>query len=517
MPNTTLLDDFRALSVTNNEYGRNRDRWRFLYESYIGGEEYRRAGHLTRYQLETAADFQARLLTTPLDNQCQSVIQTYTSFLFREHPEREFLGWENLEDYLMFLRDCDYEGRSFDNFMKQVSIWASVFGHCWTILTKPNVGAQSLGQQQDLGIRPYINLLTPLVVSDWRWTREINGAYKLVYFKYIEEVIDKITIIKEWTPEVIRTWALDDYKKEAQIQSEEVNELGIIPAVVVYNQRSVVKGIGVSDINDIADIQKMIYNLTSENEQGIRLDGHPSLVIPPTAQMGSGAGALIVLQEGSDPGLNPYYLESNGVSIENIHKSIDKLIAAVDRIANTGGVRGTEVKERSGVAMEVEFQLLNARLAEKAGNLELAEEQIWELFGLYQGRPWMGKIEYPRSFNIRDLDREIDNLVRARGAATDPILYRVIDEKLLEAIGSEKEMLNYQDIQPIEGRTYPDGEAIPQSLPPLYIPADDPEVPNGQNCANCEYYKATESYCIKFDAPVRPIYWCAKWDQKHED
>ncbi len=123
MPTTTLLDDFRALSATHNEYGRNRDRWLFLYQSFVGGQTYRDAGHLTRYQLETPADYQARLINTPLDNQCQSVIQTYTSFLFREEVEREFEGWEGFEDYKEFLKDCDYEGRSFDQFMKQVSIW----------------------------------------------------------------------------------------------------------------------------------------------------------------------------------------------------------------------------------------------------------------------------------------------------------------------------------------------------------------------------------------------------------
>jgi hypothetical protein len=80
----------------------------------------------------------------------------------------------------------------------------------------------------------------------------------------------------------------------------------------------------------------------------------------------------------------------------------------------------------------------------------------------------------------------------------------------------EKELLAYQDINPIVGRTYPDGEAIPESLPPLYIDATDPQVPEGQNCANCGYYKATEGYCIKFDANVREVYWCAKWEPKED-
>jgi hypothetical protein len=91
-------------------------------------------------------------------------------------------------------------------------------------------------------------------------------------------------------------------------------------------------------------------------------------------------------------------------------------------------------------------------------------------------------------------------------------MYRIIDEHLLELLGEEKARLPYIDINPITGRTYPDGEAIPESLPPLYVPETDAQVPEGQNCDNCEYYKSGEGYCTKFDANVRPVYWCAKWE-----
>jgi hypothetical protein len=185
-------------------------------------------------------------------------------------------------------------------------------------------------------------------------------------------------------------------------------------------------------------------------------------------------------------------------------------------MANTGAVRATESKTMSGVAMETEFQLLNARLSEKADNLELAEEQMWQFWFQYMGQQWMGSVEYPGSFNIRDTGSEITQLQTAKNTATDPIVIRKIDEHILEWMGEEKELLAYQDINPIQGRTYPDGEAIPESLPPLYIDSQDPQVPEGQNCANCEYYKSSEGYCIKFDANVRPLFWCAKWEPSEE-
>jgi hypothetical protein len=188
-------------------------------------------------------------------------------------------------------------------------------------------------------------------------------------------------------------------------------------------------------------MQRQIYNLQSENEQAIRLDGHPSLVVPPTAQLGSGAGAIIQLQEGSDPGLNPYYLESGGTSVGNIHSSIDKLVDAVERMSFTSGVRTTKSQTSSGVALETEFQLLNAKLAEKADQLELAEEKIWKLFGDYQGRTWNGSVEYPDSFNIRDTAREMSQLQTAKSTATDPRVLEIIDQKLLEQLGEDPSMI----------------------------------------------------------------------------
>jgi hypothetical protein len=441
MTQQTLLDDYTALASTHWLYMRNRDRWEFLYNSYAGGEEYRQAGYLTKYQLETEAEYNARLNNTPLDNQAQSVIATYISFLFRESPEREFKDWQDQPDVEEFLKDCDMEGRSLDAFMKQTSIWSSVFGHTWLILTKPYIGQQTAADEIAMGVRPYINLLTPLVVSDWKWERMPNGRYELSYFKYVEEVVDKLTVVKEWTKETIKTWVMDDVKKEAVLRDEELNMLGKIPAILVYNQRGITKDIGVSDITDIADVQRQIYNLTSENEQAIRLDGHPSLVVPPTAQLGSGAGAIIQLQEGSDPGLNPYYLESGGTSVSNIHNSIDKLVEAIDRMSFTSGVRTTKTQSQSGVSLETEFQLLNAKLAEKADQMELAEEQIWKLFGQYQGREWMGEVEYPDSFNIRDTAREISQLVSAKSAATDARVFEIIDQKLLEQLGESADMI----------------------------------------------------------------------------
>ncbi len=509
----TLENDIAAALSGNDIYNGYQEHWKYLLESYLGGEEYRKSAHLTRYALESDREYEARLRTTPLENHCQSIVSVYNSFLFRESPQREFMSIAAVPELDPFLWNCDMDGRNFDQFMKDVSTWASVFGHCWIIMVKPNVGAATRADEIQQGVRPYVNLLTPLVVTDWRYQRMPNGAYELSYFKYIEDVNGDVRTIKEWWPDRIRTFTVHGEKKEVLEDITEPNGLGKIPAVCAYNGRGPVRGIGVSDIADIADTQRFIYNATSEVEQSIRMNTHPSLVKTPETEAGIGSGSLIHMPDNLDPGLKPYLLEFTGASIDSIYQAIDHSIQSIEKMANIGAVRATQSRSISGIAMETEFQLLNARLSEKGDLLEIAEEALWNLFCDYMQYTWDGYVKYPDSFNLRDKQSEINQLQIAKNTATDPVVIRKIDEHILEWMGEEKADLAYIDIDPITGRTYPDGEPIPESLPPLYINSSDSQVPTGQNCANCEYYKGTEQYCMKFDAKVRPIYWCAKWER----
>lgn len=437
----TLNAEIQAVLSANETVQTYLPRWKFLLESYVGGQEYRDAGHLTRYVLETDGEYAARLKNTPLENHCASVISVYNSFLFREEPKREFGTLESMIELVDFLEDADMDGRNLNAFMKDVCTWSSVFGSCWIVMAKPNVGAVTRAEEQMLGVRPYVSLLTPMVVLDWQWTRRSSGRYELTYFRYLEEANTSVRTVKEWRPETVRTVVVDLKSETITQDITEVNGLGKIPAVCVYNGRSMVRGIGVSDISDIADAQRFIYNSTSEVDQAIRMDSHPSLVATPDTQVGTGSGALIRIPENLDPGLKPYMLEYSGASVDAIYSSIKHTVEAIDKMANTGAVRATESRTLSGVAMETEFQLLNARLSEKADNLELAEEQMWRLFAEYMGTKWQGMIEYPGSFNVRDTSKEIEQLQTAKNTATDPLVLRKIDEHILEWLGEDDDEL----------------------------------------------------------------------------
>lgn len=433
----TLSQAYQSAIGGNAIYSRNLKRYQFLYDSYVGGEAYRQGGYLTRYQLESAGEYALRLQTTPLDNQCRSIISTYISFLFRQEPDRDMGSLATDPALPTFIEDADWEGNSIDSFMKEATIWANVFGHSWILMSKPDVGAVTRADELAMGVRPYLNLMTPLVVTDWKWKRRINGSYELVYFKYIEDVNGDETVVREWTKEEIKTIFLDTKAEYIRDTIVEPNGLGRIPAVCLYAHTSSIRGQGLSTIEDIADNQRYIYNMTSEAEQAVRLGSHPSLVKTSETLAGNGAGSIIEMPEHMDPNLKPYVLEFSGAEISSIYTAIQNTVNAIDKMANTGSIRATETREMSGVAREVEFQLLNAKLSEQADNIELAEEQLWELYAEYQGTRWDGEIDYPNSFAIRDVDNELTRLVQAANAVTDVNAKALLEHEILEAVGVE--------------------------------------------------------------------------------
>ena len=452
------------IASPNRFYNYNRANWRFLLVSYMGGEDYKRYQLLTRYQLETDAEYGQRLNQTPLHNHCKSVINVYNSFLFKEAPQRNLGSLTDLSEVQDFLDDADLDGRTLDHFMKEVSTWASVFGHCWIMVAKPDVGAVTKADELDVGLRPYVNILSPLVVIDWRWERLDSGKHELVYVKYVEEINGSVQTIKEWTPEFITTHEINYDTREELAQTQEPNGLGFIPMICVYSQRSIVRGFGTSDIQDIAATQQFIYNQLSEVEQAVRLDNHPSLVKTNETQSSAGAGSIIAIPENLDPGLKPYLLETNGAQIGSIYTAIDHSVAAIDLMANTGSVRATSAKLLSGVAMATEFQLLNAKLAEKAKNLELAEEQLWDIFARYQGlAEFDGEIKYQDAYGIQDEQAEYTKLQVAKTSATSPDVLAVIDRKLMELLYID---LDIENNGPITAYTQEQKDAMwpPQPL-----------------------------------------------------
>lgn len=173
------------------DYETNVERWEFYLRSYMGGADYKEGNYLTGYLNEDSKAYGRRLELTPLDNHCRNVIHVYSSFLWRISPTRNFEGMEGSADLEAFLKDANLDGQNFNSFMREAQIWSSVYGHVWIMVDKPESQAGTRAEELDQGIRPYVTLITPENVYDWRWERMPSGRHELVYLK-VRESVDRI-------------------------------------------------------------------------------------------------------------------------------------------------------------------------------------------------------------------------------------------------------------------------------------------------------------------------------------
>ena len=437
--------------------------WHFHLMSYLGGQDYQEGYQLNRYILETDEEYLKRAENTPIDNHCKNVVQIYTSFLFRVPPTRDYGSLQGDPQLESFINDADLDGRSFNNVIREMQVNASIYGTCWAILDKPAVQTQTRAEEIQLDIRPYISLYTPENVLNWNFERSLNGKYVLNRLVLLEDLFDDVATIRVWTNENITTYKVKDYTKgystsKPMLLDEMPNMLGKVPAVILYNQKSQRRGIGISDLNDVAELQKAIYNDYSEIEQLIRLSNHPSLVKTPNVEASAGAGSIIEMPEDLDSNLKPYLIQPSSQSLDGIMNNINMKVEAINRITHMGAVRATQDRVQSGIALQTEFQLLNARLSEKADYLQNAEEQIWKLFAEWQNQTFDGEIIYPDSFNLRDYASDLQFLqaAKASGVPSDTFA-KEVDKQIARAVVDDDEKINTIDSE-IDAKAAPIGQ-----------------------------------------------------------
>ena len=435
------------LTQKHKHYEEKFNDWHFHLMSYLGGQDYQNGFQLNRYILETDEEYLKRAENTPIDNHCKNVVQIYSSFLFRVPPTRDYGTLTGDPQLQSFIDDADLDGRSFDNVVREMQMNASIYGTCWAVLDKPAVQSQSRAEEIQLDIRPYISLYTPENVLNWNFERSLNGKYVLTSLTLLEDLFDDMATIRVWSMEEITTYMVKDFTKgysttKPILKDEMPNELGKIPAVILYNQKSQRRGIGISDLNDVAELQKGIYNDYSEIEQLIRLSNHPSLVKTPEVEASAGAGSVIEMPSDLDSNLKPYLIQPSSQSLDGIMNNINMKVEAINRITHMGAIRATEARIQSGIALQTEFQLLNARLSEKADYLQNAEEQIWKLFAEWQGKEFDGAIIYPDSFNLRDYasDLQFLQMAKASGVESDTFL-KEVDKQIARAVVDDDEKI----------------------------------------------------------------------------
>jgi hypothetical protein len=275
--------------------------------------------------------------------------------------------------------------------------------------------------------------VTPENLVDWAYARQPSGKPALEMVK-IRETPERFRI---WTRRNWEVWEAIKGAAEARLVESGEHDLRAVPIVTLYNKKSGKRMLGVSDLQDIADINKNIYYLCSDAKEIIENTAFPMLALPYEKTGGDEerqVGPRNILQfDPAEPNARPYWLEAPHSSLTEIREWVKQDVCEIHRMAKMGGVRGMEVSSeaRSGLAIELEYQQLHAALSEKADNVEEAESEILKLWARWQGLTFDGAIDYPDDFSVRDLDRDLERaLSAAEFPASSPTLKREIEKKI---------------------------------------------------------------------------------------
>ena len=444
--------NLEQLQSTHDAYEKVAKQANFHYQSYVGGFAYQAGSHLTHYLNENNApgdQYSKRIASTPLDNHVQTTIDIYRSFLFRNLPKRTLGLLANNPLVADWITDVDLEGQGMDSFLKTANDLAMVCGSVWILIDKPVYKVETQAQEIALGLRAYACVYTPQNVLDWRYTRGITGRVELQYIKVREEEDARSVVVSVWTPTVIEkyTVAKNDQGEWDYISAsaEYPNPLGYVPFVQHTPLRSPIRGVGHSLIGDAAQQQKYIYNLLSELEQQIRISGHPTLVKTPSTSANAGAGAIINVQEDTDPNLKPYLLQPTSAGIDGILATIQNSVEAIQRMTHTYAVQASASQAKSGVAIQSERTLLNAKLADLSDTLRETELKMWRIWCDWAGldMPDDFDIQYADSFDMRDKITELDFLLKAKSSGiSNPEFIKAIDHQIMELTIEDEEYYN---------------------------------------------------------------------------
>ncbi|HHL39616.1 MAG TPA: phage portal protein [Deltaproteobacteria bacterium] len=424
----------KQLLKTHPDYDANIDSWVFFLHSYFGGNLYRSGGYLVRHPFESAANYERRKRISYYYNYCGPIVDIFVSHLFRRKAVRDFGSLTGDPLFERFLRNADLEGSSFAQFMRDAQRFASIYGRVSIVVDKPPLEAATMAEAVERDLRPYVTLVTPENLLDWSYVREPTGRTVLDAVK-IREGRDLYRI---WSRGGWELWRLEAKSSDAVLVDAGEHPLGEVPVVNLYNKRSGTAMVGVSDLQDIADINKNIYYLCSDAKEIIENTAFPMLAVPygPGVDEQEVGPRNILGFDPSEPNSRPYWLEPPHSSLTEIREWVRQDINEIHRIAKMGGVKATEDfgGVRSGVALELEHQQLHALLSEKADNTEHAESSLLELWARWQGVSFDGRIDYPDDFSVRDLDRDLDVAIKARSAAVASETFnREIEKKIVRA------------------------------------------------------------------------------------
>lgn len=170
------------------DFKRQKLMWRMYRDLYAGGHEFkhRAADYLLRRQKEPLDVYSERLHRVFYENYIGSIVDWYTSTLFRREPSLQFEG--GLESGQQFLAqladDCDMRGTTLSSFFRQALVDALVAGRSHILIDFPKAAATPANRAEEDAAGLSRAYLTRYQAEDLiNWSVDERGEYDWVVLR----------------------------------------------------------------------------------------------------------------------------------------------------------------------------------------------------------------------------------------------------------------------------------------------------------------------------------------------
>lgn len=410
----------------------------FIREAYLGEGGFSDGSYIDKFPRESDEKYGERQKIAYYTNLFASKINRYIGYLYKTAPMRTT---SNALIRQVF-DDVDSRGNSVDVFMSSFAKNAKALGSNLLLVDMPQDLPSNLKEQIDTRALPYFVEIEPHTVTKYKLDK--FGKFEYIAFN---STIDNSTYDADDVKQVVRYYDSIEWRiyEDDKIIQRGTHNLGICP-VISFGENGSFPDIG--EFNQIAHLQKRHYNLKSELDEILRGQTFSLLTVnadsPSDIELKlSTDNAIVYGKEMKEPN----FIAPESASASIYQKEIGNIEDTINKIAYD---ISTNQAQESGIALDIKFQGLNGSLSNFAMRLEDFEIRAFEIVARYLGIQNADvTIQYPKTFNIVDVEKEINTLSEVKTLGYTLPTYEKL--KLQQIIANDLSSVSNDDLSLISG------------------------------------------------------------------
>ena len=462
------MPEFKIAERRHSNYGKNLKRWNLFGDSYVGGQKYiSNEDYLFSHKLEKHDYYKDRLKAAYYFNYCRPVVRTLNNFLFQETITRDFKG---------IIIDAQID--AYKKLMRIASLRTSIYGDVYGVVDAPKLTDEEkakrdsgkLTKRDTNKYNPIIKLVNPQDFVDC--SVDSNGNYNWVILR--ERISnDEDPHAEREDLERFRLWLRDGwelYDGDSKFITSDYHSLGEVPVVRVMNIDADADSVGESTLEDIAYVNRDIYNDCSLLGELIKKQTFSQLVAQGNATDYDGhlmsTSSIFTYPKGVN---EPKYISPDAGQAELIIRKIERSIAEIYRLAELriSGREGRNQQYKSIAENVYDFSSTNVALKNKAAVMTSFELEILRLAAKWRGMNVQPVIQYPSEFDVTTLEQELADALTIETLGMGKTFERMIKMRIANKKFPD---MSEKDKKQIEAEIMDDAELNTNQIP------DDPNL-----------------------------------------